>query len=524
LFADKKGDVAFSVLRIPAELLPRIGSNIGFTGYDEYPLTIIDNKECTLILEGSVYNIEKDSLEQTLTTLAEAQIGSDTTRDEKLKQFLLAAEGEFVIIIYDKAKKRMILANDIMGRLPLYCFQDAESLIVSRELKFILPFLPLVKFNKNGILEYLLYGFPFEENTFVETVSFFPAATWVRFDLVSGESIRESYHSMNFDVRTQTGDRKKLAADMCRIFMDGMSRRAAWVDKNRTIVSLSGGFDSRATLAGMKKLGLCPTAVTAQSEEEGAAREVAGFMCAEVYAIPQGHVETERSFAEIVFLKDGLDCHPNLAQLYQNLKELRDEFGGDVVYFTGIYGGEITRHSHITAGLSSLDSLAHYLLNANDSYKYSTEKVAAILQVPQKEIKEHLEQYLKKLPEENICRKYARFRHEYDTRFAGEAEDRNRYYFWTISPFFSFPFFTYCMSIDEKSKTSWLFRDFLFALDPNTCKAKYFNYGLPLNHPAVLWCLAIAEGMVRHVWVKNSSQTDQMADENLQTDFLTTFC
>jgi hypothetical protein len=62
------------------------------------------------------------------------------------------------------------------------------------------------------------------------------------------------------------------------------------------------------------------------------------------------------------------------------------------------------------------------------------------------------------------------------------------------------------MSIDEKRKTSWLFRDFLFLIDPNTCKAKYFNYGLPLNHPAVLRCLAVAEGMARHVCNKKQSQ------------------
>jgi hypothetical protein len=144
-----------------------------------------------------------------------------------------------------------------------------------------------------------------------------------------------------------------------------------------------------------------------------------------------------------------------------------------------------------------------YLLNAHDSYKYSTKKVAAILQTPENEIQKHLRRRLETFPEKNMCRKYARFRHEYDRRFAGEAEDRNRYYFWTISPFFAFPFFNYVMSIDENKKTSWLFRDFLFSIDPNTCKAKYFNYCLPLNNPLVLRVLAIAEGMVRHVFVKN---------------------
>jgi asparagine synthase (glutamine-hydrolysing) len=166
----------------------------------------------------------------------------------------------------------------MMGRLPLYWFQDGETLIVSRELKFILPFLPQINFQQRRDPRIsTLYGFPFKENTFVDTVGFFPPATWMRFDMVSGKSTSDSYYAMNIDTCVNSGDRTKMAGDMRRIFMDGLSNRAAWVDKNKTIVSLSGGFDSRATLAGMKNAGLHPTAVTAQSEEEFSARKVAGL-------------------------------------------------------------------------------------------------------------------------------------------------------------------------------------------------------------------------------------------------------
>ena len=183
---------------------------------------------------------------------------------------------------------------------------------------------------------------------------------------------------------------------------------------------------------------------------------------------------------------------------------MRDRFGGETVYFTGIFGGEITRQSHPTAGLSSLRSLVHYLLNAHDSYKYSACNVAAILEIPKNEIAKHIQRRLEAFPEKNIWRKYLRFRHEFDMRFAGEAEDRNRFYFWTITPFFAFPFFKYVMNIRENRKTSRLFRDFLFAIDPDTCKAKYFNFYLPLDNQFILWMFASAEKMSRHIYVKNS--------------------
>ena len=479
-------------------------ANIGFTGYKEYPLKIINHEDFDLVLEGRIYNLKKDSLDDTLHALAQSQVHSLNTFDDELKRFLLTAEGEFILTIYDKVHTRLILANDMMGRLPLYYFQNGDSIIFSRELKFILPFLDYLNFDKAAILEYLLYGFPFGENTLVQHVGFYPPATYLNFCMMSGKSSRESYHLLNIDTCESSGNRKKMAAKMARIFMSGLSDRVDWVDKTKTIVSLSGGFDSRGTLGGLKKLGVSPTAVTAQSEEESSARKVAACIGADVYTMPQGRVPDEMPFADIVFLKDGLDCHPNLAQLYQNLENLRNQFGGDIVYFTGIFGGEITRHSHPTTGLSSLNSLVQYLLSANDSYKYSTKNATAILQISEDDIQKHLRRHLEDFPEINIARKYVRFRHEYDTRFAGEAEDRNRFYFWTISPFFAFPFFKFVMSIAENKKSSWLFRDFLFAIDPRTCEAKYFNYYLPLNNPFVLWVLSRAERMSRHVFVKNS--------------------
>jgi len=216
-------------------------------------------------------------------------------------------------------------------------------------------------FDKAGIMEYMLYGFPFEEHTFVKTVGFFPPATCLIFDLSSGNTVKEPYFSLNFDCPANSGSRKEIVSEMNRVFMEGLSNRMNWVDKNKTIVSLSGGLDSRGTLAGLKKLGVHSVAVTAQDREEQASRRVADSMGTEVYGIPQGLKNRELSFEKVVFLKDGLDCHPNLQQLYLNLEEMRNRFGGDITYFTGIYGGEITRHSHITGGLASLKALVHYL-------------------------------------------------------------------------------------------------------------------------------------------------------------------
>ena len=484
-------------------VIARDSINVGYTRYPQYPVQVFDHDDYVLVLEGKIYNQDKPGLEATMRQLAVMQLSADAGCAAELTRYLLTAEGEFVITMYDKVHSRIVVANDIMGRLPLYYYQDAALFAFARELKFIIPFLPQLEFDANGVAAYLLYGFPFAGQTLVKEVCFFPAATCISMDLQTGKTDTECYHVLNLESGGHAPKRAEIAAEMHRLFMDAVSNRVSDINAHKTIVSLSGGFDSRATLAGLKKKGLRPTAVTSQSAEEPGARAVARALDTDVYAIAQGPQKNEQSFAETVFLKDGLDCHPNLGQLYQNLQNLRTRFGGDIVYFTGIYGGEITRHSHPTNGFPTLESLTHYLLTANDSYKYSAKKVAAIMQMAPQLIEQQLKDYLTSFPETSMKRKYIRFRHEYDVRFAGEAEDRNRFYFWTISPYFAFPFFSYVMTVDEHCKTSWLFRDFLLKLDPDTCKAPYFNYHLPLDNTLIIAMLALAERLTRHVMVKN---------------------
>ena len=61
--------------------------NIGFTGYDEYPITMINNPDYHVIFEGRVYNQKKSALENTLRQIAAAQVGSGAIFNKELKRF-----------------------------------------------------------------------------------------------------------------------------------------------------------------------------------------------------------------------------------------------------------------------------------------------------------------------------------------------------------------------------------------------------------------------------------------------------
>ncbi|OGJ84558.1 MAG: hypothetical protein A2268_11255 [Candidatus Raymondbacteria bacterium RifOxyA12_full_50_37] len=480
--------------------------DIGFTGYNGYPKLVIETPESFVLLEGMIYNENEHSLEKKLRDLGAAFTSSEALATGPVKKFFLEADGEFVICVYDKQRRRILFANDLIGRLPLYVYQDRDLLVFARELKFIVPFLPRRSFHKTALFEYLMFGHPLGENTFIEGVDFFPGGTCLAFDLIAGTSIKEPYHVLNIGECGIAQPRAAALAGMRRIFLEVLENRARWTRNNTLIVSLSGGLDSRGTLAGLKHLGCLSTAVTARSHEEESSRAVARAFGVDLYPIEQGIARGALGFDDIVHLKDGLDCHPDLAQLYYNLQDLHDRFGSTAVYYTGIYGGEITRHSHLTSGLGSFDSLVHYLLHSQDRCRYSMERTARIFNLEEWEIETRLAAHLGTFPERNVYRKYLRFRHESNRRFAGEAEDRNRFYFWTITPYYANSLFRYLSAMDENMKNTRLFRDFLFSIDPAACAVPYYNYNLPLNAPLLLRGFGVIERMMRCAWIKGAAR------------------
>lgn len=156
------------------------------------------------------------------------------------------------------------------------------------------------------------------------------------------------------------------------------------------------------------------------------------------------------------------------------------------------------RYLNLTSGLRSDEDLARYLFTTPDRFRYPSEKVGAMLHVPEEEMMEHLRGHIATYPERDPYGKYIHFKTEMDIRFTGMGEDRNRAFFWIVTPFYTKPFVTTVRRIGERSKNTLLFRDFLHALDPRTCVVPYFNNKLPLTNRLRLRLSNVAERAVRN--------------------------
>jgi asparagine synthase (glutamine-hydrolysing) len=62
-----------------------------------------------------------------------------------------------------------------------------------------------------------------------------------------------------------------------------------------------------------------------------------------------------------------------------------------------------------------------------------------------------------------------------------EGEDRNRFYFWTVAPFYSAVFFQYAMKCPQKQKADFeLYREFFRILSPSLASIENANWRTPL--------------------------------------------
>jgi len=464
---------------------------IGLTAYPHYPRVKVETDYATAVLEGFIYNKDIAALRNLLDTVASGSSAECPALEQNIASFVSDADGEFLVVVYDKRCKRLLFFNDILGRLPFYYAKENDLLIASREVKFIVPLLQSLNFNKEAMMQYLLYGFPFADTTFVEGVRQLAPGTIITFDYQSG-ALSETTSKL-YDIESVQISRPNAVKDMKDLFLSGLSHRLQRFGDHKAVVSLSGGLDSRATLAGISALHRDIQGVTMDSAEKALARE-----CAEAFRIPIETVSKPDGAApslpgRSVFLSDGLDSHPQQEDLHHFLDYVYRTFGGQLVYYTGYFGGEITRYAHMRTGLRTMDSLVRYLLWANDAYKYDTYSVTRILGIDHRVAHDSLAHYLSSFPDNCEYKRYLRFRYAYDRHFIGHAEDRSRFYFWTATPFSSLDLFRFIVSLDGNLKNTRLFRDFLLALDPRTCALKYYNYGLSLASDASMCLCEILE-------------------------------
>lgn len=195
-----------------------------------------------LLLEGEIYDPEEVST-------GSASSGGQDACDALMARYLTmgprfaeALNGEFNIVIFEPEHRRLSIFNDHVGSNPMYYWQTSRGFVFGSEKKFVLAAgNERREIDRVGLLQVFVHHHNLEDRTFIEGVKRLAPSTRLVFQdgrvrISDCAAVREGTGPM-------AGTRDLLQRWQHELRVATAKRLRG---KNRLIISLSAGLDSRA--------------------------------------------------------------------------------------------------------------------------------------------------------------------------------------------------------------------------------------------------------------------------------------
>ncbi len=241
--------------------------------------------------------------------------------------------GMFGLAIYDKHKRKLILARDRLGKKPLHYALLNGKLYFGSEIKSILAVAPeLAEVNSQGLLEYLYYGYVPDPITAFTGIHKLPPGHLLEFE--KGEvRVRQYWDLPEFGTHSPNSEEECLEELEHRLFEATRIRLISDVPLG---AFLSGGTDSSTVVALMARASSGPVKTFS-----------IGFKKDDF---------NEADYARIVARKFGTDHHemilePDVVQTVEHLTSSLEEPFGDSSMLPTYYVSQMARQ-HVTVALS----------------------------------------------------------------------------------------------------------------------------------------------------------------------------
>jgi asparagine synthase (glutamine-hydrolysing) len=484
---------------------------LGRSYYEGYPFTVFQSEKEATVIDGAIYNKSQSRVRRELDEVSFAELSFDRLSD-KIKEFVCSTHGEFVIVKYDKLGGNCVIFNDALGRLPLYyCsspYRYPTLTVISREPKFIMPFLGKLNFDLIAVAEYLLFGYSLSTRTLWKDIKRLPPATMLMINTEGKGVLSKQVFSWNLDPENTNGSKEKYlggnAKNLVNLFRGSVKDIAKRFSKDYAhVVALSGGLDSRATLAGLCDAGVKPIAISFPTGEYRIARKIAQSLKVNHYMISPSFKMLNKDYVKMT---DGL---ANLGALHilSYMYEIREKTGNKAVLYTGDGGDKTLSPLGFKFDISNVQELVSYLIETD--HVFDLGEISLMLNIRKETLREHLENYLMSYPEKTMEGKFAHFRvFERGFKWLFIGEDRNRLFMWSTTPFYSINFFKASMKESQKVKNHFmLYKSFLSNLNPILPRIQYYDRLIPLSLPNWLLksYLTIFEWLKKHFYVSGSS-------------------
>jgi asparagine synthase (glutamine-hydrolysing) len=241
--------------------------------------------------------------------------------------------GMFALAIYDKTKRKLILARDRLGKKPLHYALVKDKLYFASEIKSILAVAPeLAEVNSQGLLEYLYFGYVPDPITAFTGIQKLPPGHLLEFE--NGKiAIRQYWDLPQYNTHTPKSEEECLEELEARLLEATRIRLISDVPLG---AFLSGGTDSSTIVALMARASSGPVKTFS-----------IGFTRDDF---------NESKYARIVAQKFGTEHHemilePDVVQTVEHLTSTLEEPFGDSSMLPTYYVSQMAR-KHVTVALS----------------------------------------------------------------------------------------------------------------------------------------------------------------------------
>jgi len=438
--------------------------------YPEYPWHWIETDRFQIALEGHVYDLDSPAAEHLAEVASKILNASSISR--AAASWLPTVDGDFVLWMRAKESGRMVLLNDVLGRLPLYVsitHSNPSETVVSRIVQATAHWVGVQCPDRYAMAEVLLFGYPLANRTLFKGVRRLAPATAVlpcaRTTASATDPIRRArssgYHSLNANAH--------LLADR---FKRACGRRT--VNDSKPVLGLSGGLDSRAVLAGLHRSSNTNSlrATTFVRPGGSNAEDVAhAESLADTFGVPWSSFPLSPSSADsqrsLLHLKGGLNSL-EYDFMVGVLHYLRSQFGPEAVLFTGDGGDKVLPDLRPASHLPDAAVFLDHLLRVQGQMPLET--AAAVVGLRGDDLTDKILNRVTTFTASTWTDRYAEFLLR-ERALSGffEGEDRNRHFLWHAAPFYAWPVVSFALQVPPAQKSyDRLYSAFLRALTPET--------------------------------------------------------
>jgi asparagine synthase (glutamine-hydrolysing) len=208
-----------------------------------------DDQSVCLVMEGEIFDLGK--IRQRLEALGHRMRDGSHSElllhlyEESGEDFVAALNGAFILALWDRRKRRLLIANDRLGLFPLYYAQTAQGLAFASGVRGLLADPAVSKgVDRTAIAEFLTFDHVLGQRTLLSAVSLLPQATVLTF--ADGRMALRRYWTPMFPGSYPVYREAEYVEEASALLRQAVERQAP--HGRPAAILLSGGLDSRAIL------------------------------------------------------------------------------------------------------------------------------------------------------------------------------------------------------------------------------------------------------------------------------------